>query len=86
VKCPCTMQTRYFLGSTYLQKYRTLPFGVGPEEERAQLLIQNAWEHVKLIISMKKHCGDLEWTSLEKEDRVHRSYYQHYHVFGWPKV
>jgi len=42
VKYPCTMQTHYFLGSIYLQKYRTLPFAdVGPEKERAQLLLQN---------------------------------------------
>jgi hypothetical protein len=70
VKYPCTMQTHYFLGSIYLQKYRTLPFAdVGPEKERAQLLLlQNAWEQMKLIIAMKKYGGDFEWTSLGKED------------------
>ena len=68
VNYPCTMQTHYFLGCTYLQKYRTLPFDVGPEEERAQLLLQNAWEHMKLIISMKKYGGDLEWFSIEKDE------------------
>jgi tetratricopeptide (TPR) repeat protein len=66
VRYPCTMQTHYFLGCTYLQKYRTLPFDLGPEEP-AQLL-QNAWEHMKLIISIKKYGGDFEWTSLGKKD------------------
>ena len=76
VKYPCTMQTHYFLGSIYLQKYRTLPFAdVGPEKERAQLLLlQNAWEQMKLIIAMKKYGGDFEWTSLGKEDEEYMGF------------